>query len=279
MEEAVKVVKYQPNEIPDLTRDDLDNSVLEVGMYNVKEDAKFDDTSFCHTHRNEFGTPSNIQDKPYSAYVQQKAKDENELVILGDISRLFNRVATFSKDNKLKKKLTEEKPEINPQGAADPSDLWDLTTDHTSLYLQNQEDPNVEITSPYPVAILMEDETNLDALPDNPNEEPVATLKFPKFTSRAIRRFHTRYCKEKVAEAHTPERFRTTDPADAEFIPDEWTPGRPRSWKAALKKMVEEAEEEEEVATGRLRRRPPIKLTYDTPGHIAETPVKKAKRQ
>ena len=50
MEEAVKVVKYQPNEIPDLTRDDLDNSVLEVGMYNVKEDAKFDDTSFCRAH-------------------------------------------------------------------------------------------------------------------------------------------------------------------------------------------------------------------------------------
>ena len=50
MEEAVKVVKYQPNEIPDLMRDDLDNSVLEVGMYNVKEDAKFDDTSFCRAH-------------------------------------------------------------------------------------------------------------------------------------------------------------------------------------------------------------------------------------
>ena len=78
MEEAVKVVKYQPNEIPDLTRDDLDNRVLEVGMYNIKEDAKFDDTSFCRTHQNEFGTPSNIQGKPYSAYVQQKAKDENE---------------------------------------------------------------------------------------------------------------------------------------------------------------------------------------------------------
>ena len=151
MEQAVKVVKYQPNEIPDLTRDDLDNSVLEVGMYNVKEDAKFEDTSFCRAHRNEFGTPSNIQGKPYSAYVQQKAKDENERVILGDISRLFNYVAAFAKDNKLKKKLTEEKPEINPQGAADPSDLWDLTTDHTSLYLQNQQDPNVEITSPYPM--------------------------------------------------------------------------------------------------------------------------------
>ena len=73
----------------------------------------------------------------------------------------------------------------------------------------------------------------------------VATVKFPKFTSRAIRRFHERYCKEKVAEAHTPQRFRTTDPADAEeFIPNEWTPDRPRTWKAALKKMAQEAEEE-----------------------------------
>ena len=123
MEQAVKVVKYKPNEIPDLTSDDLDNSVLEVGKYNVKEDAKFEDSSFCRAHRNEFGTPSNIKGKPYSAYVQQKAKDENERVILGDVSRLFNRVAAFSKSNKLKKKLTEQKPEINPQGAADPSDL------------------------------------------------------------------------------------------------------------------------------------------------------------
>ena len=171
---------------------------------------------------------------------------------MGDISRLFNRVAAFAKDNKLKKKLTEEKPEINPQGAADPSDLLDLTTDHTSLYLRNQQDPNVKITLPCPVAVLMEDETiDLDALPDNPDEEPVATVKFPKFTCRAIWKFHKRYCKEKVAKAHTPERFRTTDPADAEFIPNEWTPGRPRAWKAALKKMVQEAEEEEEVATGR----------------------------
>ena len=172
---------------------------------------------------------------------------------MGDISRLFNRIAAFAKDNKLKKKLTEEKPEINPQGAADPSDLWDLTTDHTSLYLRNQQEPNVEITSPYPVTVLMEDETiDLDALPDNPDEEPVATVKFPKFTSRAIRRFHERNDKEKVAEARTPERFRTTDPTDTEeFIPNEWTPGRPRAWKAALKKMVEEAEEKEEVATGR----------------------------
>ena len=135
MEQAVKVVKYQPNQIPDLMSNDLDNSVLEVDMYNVKEDAKFEDTSFCRTHRNQFGTPSNIQGKPYSTYVQQKAKDENERVVLGDISRLFNRVAAFSKSNTLKKKLTEEKPEINPQGAADPSDLWELTTDHTSLYL------------------------------------------------------------------------------------------------------------------------------------------------
>ena len=171
--------------------------------------------------------------------MQQKAKDENERVILGDISRLFNRVAAFFKRQQIEEETYRRKARNQPSGAADPSDLWDLTTDHTSLYLRNQEDPNVEITSPYPVAVLMEDETNLDALPDNPNEEPVATLKFPKFTSRAIRRFHARYCKEKVAEARTPERFRTTDPADIEFIPDEWTPGRPRSWKAALKKMVE----------------------------------------
>ena len=77
----------------------------------------------------------------------------------------------------------------------------------------------------------MEDETiDLNALPDDPDEEPVATVKFPKFTSRAIRRFHKRYCKENVAEARTPERFRTTDSADTEeFIPNEWTPGRPRT--------------------------------------------------
>ena len=35
MEEAVKVPKYLANEIPDLTSDDLDNSVLEVSQYNV----------------------------------------------------------------------------------------------------------------------------------------------------------------------------------------------------------------------------------------------------
>ena len=181
----------------------------------------------------------------------------------------------------MKKKLTEEKPEINPQGAADPSDLWEMTTDHTSLYLRSHEDPNVEITSPYPIAVLMEDESiDLNALPDNPPEESVATVKFPKFTSRAIRRFYDKYCKEKVAKARTPERFRTTDPADTEeFIPNEWTPGRPKAWKAALKQMVKDAEEEEEAGTGRRRRHPPIKLTYDTPGHIAQTPVKKSRRQ
>ena len=78
MEEAVKVLKYLANEIPDLTSDDLDNSVLEVSQYNVKEDADFDDNSFCRAHQNEFGTPSNIKGKQYSTYVQQKAKDENE---------------------------------------------------------------------------------------------------------------------------------------------------------------------------------------------------------
>ena len=50
IEEAVKVLKYQANEIPDLMSDDLDNSVLKVSQYNVKEDAKFDDSSFCRTH-------------------------------------------------------------------------------------------------------------------------------------------------------------------------------------------------------------------------------------
>ena len=126
----------------------------------------------------------------------------------------------------------------------------------------------------------MEDKTiDLNALPDNPPEESVATLKFPKFTSRAIRRFYDKYCKEKVAEARTLERFRITDSADAEeFIPNEWMPGRPKAWKAALKQMVEDAEEEE-IATLRRRRCPPIKLTYDTPGHIAQTPVKKSRRQ
>ena len=124
-----------------------------------------------------------------------------------------------------------------------------MTTDHTSLYLRSQ-DPTVKITSPYPVAVLIEDDTiDLKAIPE---EEPVATLKFPKFTSRAIRRFHESYCKEKVAEVRTPARHRTQDPADAEeYIPNEWTPGRPQVWKDTLKTMVEEAQEEEEAATGR----------------------------
>ena len=60
-EQAVKVPEYQANEIPDLTSDDLDSSILEVTEYNVKEDVnKFEDSSYCHTHRNEFGTPSDL---------------------------------------------------------------------------------------------------------------------------------------------------------------------------------------------------------------------------
>ena len=166
---------------------------------------------------------------------------------MGDVSRLFNGVAAFAKDNKLKKKLTKEKPEINPQGATDVSDLWDMTTDHRSLYLRSQEDPSVKITLPYPVAILSEDQT-ID-FNQTPPEEPVATLKFPKFTSKAICKFHDKYCKDRVTEARTPARHRTQDPADAEeYIPNGWTPGRPKAWKATLKKMVEKAEEEEESA-------------------------------
>ena len=214
--------------------------------------------------------------------MQQKAKDKNEQVILGDVSRLFNCVAAFAKDNKLKKKLTEEKPEINPQGATDVSDLWDMTTDHRYLYLRSQEDPSVEITSPYPVAILLEDDT-ID-FDQTPPEEPVAILKFPKFTSKAIHKFYDKYCKERVTQVCTPARYRTEDPADAEeFIPNEWTPGKLKTWKATLKRMVEKAEEEGEIAAtalhGQRRRCPPTKLVYNTPGNVSQTPVKRPKKQ
>ena len=116
-EEVVEVLQYQANEIPDLTSDDLDNSILEVTQYNVKDDAdKFEDTSYCCTHRNEFGTPSNLTGKQYSTFVQQKAKDESERVILGDVSRLLNNMASSSKDNKLKKKLLAERARNQPTG-------------------------------------------------------------------------------------------------------------------------------------------------------------------
>ena len=101
--------------------------------------------------------------------------------------------------------------------------------------MRSQEDPSVEITSPYPVAILLEDET-ID-FNQTPAEEPVATLKFPKFTSKAIHKFYDKYCKDRVTEACTPARHRTQDPADAEeYIPNEWTPGRPTAWKDTLKR-------------------------------------------
>ena len=73
-------------------------------------------------------------------------------------------------------------------------------------------DPSVKITFPYPVAVLLEDNTiDFDV---TPHEEPVATLKFPKFTSKAIRKFHDRYFKEMVTQVHTPVRFRTKEPDD-----------------------------------------------------------------
>ena len=152
-------------------------------------------------------------------------------------------MASSSKDNKLKKKFTAEPPEINPQGATDASDMWDMMTNHRSLFLMSQEDPSVKITSPYPVAVLLEDDTiDFDV---SPPEEPVATLKFPKFTSKAIRKFHDRYFKEMVKQVHTPARFRTKENDDEDYIPNEWTPGRPKAWKETLKRMVEKAEEQE----------------------------------
>ena len=85
-----------------------------------------------------------------------------------------------------------------------------MTTDHRSLFLTSQQDPSVKITSPYPAAVLLEDETiDFDVTPP---EEPVATLKFPKFTSSAIRKFHNRHFKELAKQVATPERYRTQDP-------------------------------------------------------------------
>ena len=267
-EESVQPPEYKGDEMPDLTTNDLDNSVLEVTQYNVKDDVgKFEDSSYCRAHRNEFGTPSDLRGKTYSAFVQQKAQAESDRVILGDVARLLNKVGASSKDNKLHQKITSEPPEINPQGVTDASDIWNMTTDHRSLFLTSQQDPSVKITSPYPAAVLLEDETiDFDVTPP---EEPVATLKFPKFTSSAIRKFHDWHFKELAKQVATPERYRTQDPNEVVYIPDEWTPGKPTAYKEELKRMVEDAEKAEGPLLRGTKRTAFTRLGYDTPGNIS----------
>ena len=185
---------------------------------------------------------------------------------MGDVARLLNKVGATLKDNKLHQKIISEPPEINPQGATDASDIWNMMTDHRSLFLTSQEDPSVRITSPYPTALLLEDETiDFDVTPP---EEPVATLKFPKFTSSAIHKFQDRHFQELAKQVATPERYRTQDPYQVVYIADEWTPGKPTAYKEELKRMVEDTEKEGPLLRA-TKQTASTRLGYDTPGNIS----------
>ena len=77
--ENVTAPKYGPNQIPDFEDENLDNSVIEVEHFNIKDNADlFDDVSFCHGYRDDFGTPLNMKGRKFSDVWKKKAQEGQE---------------------------------------------------------------------------------------------------------------------------------------------------------------------------------------------------------
>ena len=82
--ENITAPKYGPNQIPDFEDENLDNSVIEVEHFNIKDNADlFDDVSFCRGYRDDFGTPLNMKGRKFFRCLEKKGprrtrKNDNE---------------------------------------------------------------------------------------------------------------------------------------------------------------------------------------------------------
>ena len=239
-ENLVVPPKYHRNQIPDFTDKDLDNSVIEVEHFNIKDNADlFDDASFCRGHRDKLGTPLNMKGRNFSDVWKQKAREGQEKMIMNDVNKILNMVAEYFHDYLVNKRIRQSIPEINPSGA-DIKDVWEMTADTKGFYLKLVENENVVISHLFPPDLEEPDEyENLD-LPENPEpeqEEHIVTLKFPSYTSEKIQQYYTEKIK-KIRDEHP-------DPTEYQMPHSEWAPGtpatfaKPSTFARDLTKMME----------------------------------------
>ena len=227
--------KYDPNQIPDFTDENLDNSVIEVGEFNIKDNPDtFDDASFCRGYRDKFGTPLNMKGRKFSVVWKKKAKEGQEKMIMNDVKKILNKVSKHFRDYLVNKKMRQNIPKINYTGT-DPKDVWEMTADTKGFYLKLVENEDVVISHNFPP----DDEEEEDEyahfdLPENPepeHEDHISILKFPSYTSEKMQQYYT----EKIKKIHDDH----PDPTQYQMPHSEWTPGRHSTFAKKLTKMME----------------------------------------
>ena len=229
--ENVTAPKYGPNQIPDFEDENLDNSVIEVEHFNIKDNADlFDDVSFCCGYRDDFGTPLNMKGRKFSDVWKKKAQEGQEKMIMNDVNKILNTVSEHFRDY-LVNKMRQEIPEINPSGA-DIKDVWEMKADTKGVYLSLVENDDVVISHLFPPDDEEEDEyahVDLPQPPEPEHEEHIATLKFPSYTSQKMREYYTQKIKK----------IRGSNPTEYQMPHSEWTPGRRSTFARQLTKMME----------------------------------------
>ena len=230
--ENVTAPKYGPNQIPDFEDENLDNSVIEVEHFNIKDNADlFDDVSFCHGYRDDFGTPLNMKGRKFSDVWKKKAQEGKEKMIMNDVNKILNTVSEHFRDYLVNKKMRQEIPEINPSGA-DIKDVWEMKADTKGVYLSLVENDDVVISHLFPPDDEEEDEyahVDLPQPPEPEHEEHIATLKFPSYTSQKMREYYIQKIKK----------IRGSNPTEYQMPHSEWTPGRHSTFARQLTKMME----------------------------------------
>ena len=230
--ENVTAPKYGPNQIPDFEDENLDNSVIEVEHFNIKDNADlFDDVSFCRGYRDDFGTPLNMKGQKFSDVWKKKAQEGQEKMIMNDVNKILNTVSEHFRDYLVNKKMRQEIPEINPSGA-DIKDVWEMKADTKGVYLSLVENDDVVISHLFPPDDEEEDEyahVDLPQPPEPEHEEHIATLKFPSYTSQKMREYYTQKIKK----------IRGSNPTEYQMPHSEWTPGRRSTFARQLTKMME----------------------------------------
>ena len=230
--ENVTAPKYGPNQIPDFEDENLDNSVIEVEHFNIKDNADlFDDVSFCRGYRDDFGTPLNMKGRKFSDVWKKKAQEGKEKMIMNDVNKILNTVSEHFRDYLVNKKMRQEIPEINPSGA-DIKDVWEMKADTKGVYLSLVENDDVVISHLFPPDDEEEDEyahVDLPQPPEPEHEEHIATLKFPSYTSQKMREYYTQKIKK----------IRGSNPTEYQMPHSEWTPGRRSTFARQLTKMME----------------------------------------
>ena len=230
--ENITAPKFGLNQIPDFEDENLDNSVIEVEHFNIKDNADlFDDVSFCHGYRDDFGTPLNMKGRKFSDVWKKKAQEGQEKMIMNDVNKILNTVSEHFRDYLVNKKMRQEIPEINPSGA-DIKDVWEMKADTKGVYLSLVENDDVVISHLFPPDDKEEDEyahVDLPQPPEPEHEEHIATLKFPSYTSQKMREYYTQKIKK----------IRGSNPTEYQMPHSEWTPGRRSTFARQLTKMME----------------------------------------